>query len=170
MKSPATFRPVILKEFRKYASKSRLGHDAWDMGRSEIKSYKQLRPLRVTPQLFWEGTSNESIYLLLESPAGFVPLQEFAKNLSAEFLDIICSKVESLIKTIANSDVQWIDVSPSNILINNKLEIKAIDFEIISDERGTSYYGLHPVFQEQAPTPRELASLLRGSLSALIQN
>lgn len=72
--------------------------------------------------------------------------------------------------TIAKSGVQWIDVSPSNILINNKLEIKAIDFEIISDERGTSYYGLHPVFQEQAPTPRELASLLRGSLSALIQN
>lgn len=103
-------------------------------------------------------------------PAGFVPLQEFAQNLSTEFLDIICSKIESLIKTIANSDVQWIDVSPSNILINNKLEIKAIDFEIISDERGTSYYGLHPVFQEQAPTPRELASLLRGSLSALIQN
>ena len=72
--------------------------------------------------------------------------------------------------TIAKSGVQWIDVSPSNILINNKLEIKAIDFEIISDERGTTYYGLHPVLQEQAPTPRELVSLWRGSLSALIQN
>ncbi|HAT1213875.1 hypothetical protein ACL1IT_14120 [Corynebacterium striatum] len=170
VKSPATFRPVILKEFRKYASKSHLGHDAWDIGRSEIKSYKQLRPLHVTPQLFWEGTSNESIYLLLESPAGFVPLQEFAKNLSTECLDIICSRVESLIKTIANSDVRCIDVSPSNILINNKLEIKAIDFEIISDERGTTYYGLHPVLKEQAPTPRELVSLLRGSLEALIRD
>ena len=114
------------------------------------------------------GTSNESIYLLLELPAGFVPLQEFAKNLSAECLDIICSKVEALFKTIANSGVRWLDVSPSNILINNKLEIKAIDFEIMSDERGTTYYGFHPVLQEQAPTPRELVSLLRESLSALI--
>lgn len=170
VKSPSTFRPVILKEFRKYASKSHLGHDAWDMGRSEIKSYKQLEALRVTPQLFWEGTSNESMYLLLESPAEFVPLQEFAKNLSAECLDTIYSKVESLIKIIANAGVRWIDVSPSNILINNKLEIKAIDFEIISDERGTTYYGLHPVLQEQAPTPGELVSLLRESLAAPIRD
>lgn len=40
----------------------------------------------------------------------------------------------------------------------------------MSDETGATYYGFHPVLQEQAPTLRELVSLLRGSLSALIRN
>lgn len=167
--SPVTFRPVILKEFRRYAAKSHLGHDAWDMGESEIRSYNLLKHLSITPQLLWEGESNESKYILLEKLTNFIPLQEYIKRFNKDDLEIIYTRIECLIQTIINSGAQWVDVSPSNILINDELEVKAIDFEIASNERGTTYYAHHSIHPNK-PTPRELLNLLREKVSSLIPN
>ncbi|QPK79028.1 hypothetical protein G7Y31_11100 [Corynebacterium lizhenjunii] len=161
------FRPIVLKEFRKNAVKSELGHDSWCLGESEIKAYTKAGG-DLLPELLWHGISNESMYLLLEAPIGFQTLHDFVKTCGRDDIPDICVRVRRLVDALKDAGIVWLDVSPSNILIDEHREMKAIDFESFEDETGITYYSLQPLGSPITEVDERL-EILREKLLELIE-
>ena len=116
---------------------------------------------------YYGSIQKNELYFIFMEYANLGSLIDFQRNiikrdyLSESFLCFICYQILKGLKYLHNNKIIHFDVKPQNILLNEYLDIKIIDFsisldysknnskEIKLDKRGTGYYMAPEVIQKK---------------------